>query len=274
MTIIASSNGTSYKVQDKRLGSTDVFTLYECVLPDGSAGILKIAATVGSNGLLDREAYVLQLMKDEAQKMDEEYAAMTGGTKPPLNNHFFFPNLIETFIASDQDFRRVSVFSFPDIAKELSELIPISYLVQDNLRVDPRTSAWILGKLLKLLVFTHQQGISLGTITGENILINKKEHFVCLFDWTEATIAPVEISQKKASEEISQVTKEILSILGGSENGSLPPDEQLVDNRYEDYLRLLVSGAENDAYTAHQKFYELIRDLWPREYHPFKTKIL
>jgi serine/threonine protein kinase len=273
MITISSPNGTSYCVDEKRIGSTEVFTLYECKLPDSSSGILKIATAKGNNGLLDREAYLLQVMKDEAQKMEEEYGKESGGKKTPLNNHFFFPNLVETFIASDQDNRRASVLNFPDIAKKLSELVPLSYLASDHLRVDPRTSAWILGKLLKLLVFTHQQDISLGEISSENILINKKNHFVCLFDWTKATIASGEISKKVATEEISLVTKEVINILGGSKDGSLPPDEQLTDSRYEDYLKLLISGGESDAYEVHQKFYKLIRDLWPRGYHQFTTKI-
>ena len=274
MIIITSPNGATYQVDEKQLGSTDVFTSYECTLPDGTPAILKIASTVENNGLLDREAYVLETLKEAAEQLEEEYASGVGAGKPSLNNHFFFPNLIETFIASDQDDRRVSVLKFPIATEKLSELVPLSYLVYDNLCVDPRTSAWILGKLLKLLVFTHQQGVYLGAITMENILIKKKEHLVCFYDWTEAVVTDNEVPQTRASREIASITNQVLIILGASTDGSLPADKQIPDSRYEDFLKHLSLGKESDAYTAHKKFYELIRSLWPREYHEFTTKVL
>lgn len=271
---LVSPSGTSYEVHETLLGGTDTFNLYECQPPDRTNAILKIAKTIAENGLLDREAYILQLLRDGAKSLEEEYAVATGGTNPPLNNHFFFPNLIETFTVSDQENRRVLLLQFPDISKKLSDLVPLSYITKDRLRVDPRTSAWILGKLLKLLVFTQQLGIAVGTISADNILINKKEHLVCLFDWSDASTQDTETPPEVTSKEISCITKEVLNILGVLPDGSLPSDDQLIDKRYEDYLKRLSSGTEHDPDTAHQQFYELIRSLWPREYHPFTTKIL
>lgn len=271
MTITSSQTGTKYSVTEKKLGGTEVFNLYECILPDGIPSILKIATTVANNGALDREAFVLETMKEEAQKLEEEYSKESDGKNYPLNNHFFFPNLVETFISTEQDNRRVSILSFPNVAKKLSDLVPLSSLVNDYQCVDPRTSGWILGKLLKFLVFIHQQNITNSVITGDNILINKEGHFVCFFDWTQVILSPVEISCDIASKDIASVTREVLTILG-AKNGTLPADDQLIDNRYENLLKRFVSGEETDAYAAHTKFYELIRELWPRAYHPFTIK--
>ena len=271
--IVLSPNGTKYNVKEGKIGQTDIFSVYECTLPDGNVGMFKIAATVGYNGVLDREAYVLETMKEGAIAIEEKYKIKTEGKNSPLNNHFFFPKLVETFIADDQDKRRVSILSFLHIAEKLPQLMPLSFLSRDKVRVDPKTSAWILGKLLKLLVFTHGQGIIIGEISAENILIEKNEHYVCIFNWTEAIVTGEEISGKTASEEISQVAKIAISILGGSKDGTLPKDEQLANDQYENFLKHLLSGKVDDAYEAHQKFYELIRSIWPRGYHEFTTKI-
>ena len=270
MTIL-SPNGTKYEVKEERLGSTDEFTLYECTLPDKSPAILKIAKTLGNNGLLDREAYILGILKEGAEELEKDYFEVTEGKKSPLNNHYFFPQLVESFIASDQDNRRVSILSLSHVSKKLAELMPLSFISVNNNRVDPRTSAWILGKLLKLLVFTHGLGIELGQITADNILINQRKHYVCMFDWSKAVLCNGEISSEVAGREIAQITREVIKILGCSEDGELPKDEQLVDDSYEKFLKNLTSGFESDSYTAHKKFYELIWSLWPHGFHPFTT---
>ena len=270
---IQSPNGSTYHVDEKRIGSTDVFTLYECILPDGAKGILKIAVTPGDNGLLDHEAYLLQMMTEEAIIVEEEYKHATSGTKSPLNNHFFFPQLVETFICPEQENRRVTILSFSHIAENLPDLMPISFITRDNLRVDPKTSAWIIGKLLKFLVFVHGEGINLGSVVhAENILLNSKEHYVCIFDWTEAQLNNNEVSEESAGKDIAAITKEILTILGASEDGVLPVDDQLADNQYQDFLGKLLSGDLTKAFNIHNDFYNLIWSIWPRGFHPYTTK--
>lgn len=273
MTTLTGPSGATYQVGTKQLGKTEEFTLYECTLPDGRKAMLKIAATVGMNGHLDREAYILQTLKEEADLLEEEYAKKTDHKNLPLNNHFFFPELIETFVSDEQGKRRVTILGVSHICEALEQLMPLSFLVESGKRVDPRSSAWILGKLLKLLVFTQPQGFSLGEITGENILINAKEHFVCIFDWTKAGLTiGTPISEELAAKEIALLAKEVLAILGAAEDGSLPADEQLADDQYENFLKQLALGTKYDSFITHKEFYELIRSLWPREYHPFTTK--
>jgi len=156
----------------------------------------------------------------------------------------------------------------------LSTLVPVGHITsRDCVRVDPKTSAWMLGKLLKLLVFLHSQNISLGPhVTGENILIERHEHYVIVFDLTGAVFHSEGIPQEIAREEISQAAREVIYVLGGDPDmGVLPKDEQDADGRYANYVLGLARGGECDAKEAHAKFYELVRSLWPREYWPFTS---
>ena len=177
MKIIESPDGNKYQVGGP-IGGTDEFSLYECVLPDKGIGIFKISKAVEYNGCLDKEAYVLDLLRNEALRLKDEYARKVT-TDKVLNYQLFFPDLIESFICESQDNRRVNIVCMNKTANKLGELAPLSYFkIRMGERMDPRTSAWILGKLLKVLVFAHSQNISIGNLSGDNILINKKEHYV------------------------------------------------------------------------------------------------
>lgn len=260
----------AYRV-GKRLGSTDRYNLYLCQPEKADTPhILKVAAKRTANGILDREAFLLRDMREQAQALEVEYAAK-GGTIP-LNYQLCFPNLVETFIGNDQEGRRISIINFNSVPN-LQTMVPIGRIrTSDHVRVDPKTSAWMMGKLLKALVFAHDQRISVGFISGENILIERKEHYVTIFDWTKAKRYTGQVPKKVAAKEISQAAIEVIRALGGDPaTGVLPEHEQLADDRYAVFLQRLARGAFSDAGAAHTEFYALIRELWPREYYPFTT---
>jgi len=261
----------SYRV-GKALGETPEFRLYQCMFPDNSVGVLKIGVSVEQNGLLDREAFLLRKMKDEAEYLEDEYARIKDDPKQSLGYQICFPNLIDSFISDEQGDRRINILKFDQVADDLSRWAPIAHLAsRDKIRVDPKTSAWMLGKLLKLLVFTHSQGISIGQLTGENILVERNHHFVAVFDWSKASVHPgKEVPSSVAREEISQVAQEVIRALGGNpETGELPPDDQMTDDSYSSHLYELVHGSESNSKRAHVEFYKLVRSLWPREFWPF-----
>lgn len=255
-----------------QLGENERFRLYECTLPDNTTGIFKIASTVEQNGPLDREAYILDRLRREAEICEQLYAKENPGSGKILNYQICFPNLVETFTAKDQDNRRVIIMNFTHVPKDLKSIVPLGkYASHAFLRIDPRTSAWILGKLLKLLVFTHSLNISIGQVTSDNILIVPEKHFVTIFDWSLASTSS-KISSDIMREEIAKAATEVMLALGGNpENGYLPPSDQLVGNKYATRLYQLANGYEDNAREAHKNFYRLIRSLWPREFWPFTT---
>ncbi len=272
MNITVTSPTATYAVGE-RLGSTDRFALYACTLPDGTPCILKIASAREHNGTLEREAYILHLLRERADSIEAQ-AADAEPEKGELGYRKFFPTLIESFTAPDQGNRQVLILSFAEACKELGELVPIQHLAsREHVRVDPKTSVWIIGKLLKMLDFTRLVGVTTD-INGENILLNRDKHVVLIFDWSKSSLismmdGPTERS-KIAGVEISQAAKEVILALGGDpETGILPKDSQLEGNHYEQLLTSLASGEVTDPGKAHEKFYTYVRSVWPSKYHPF-----
>lgn len=272
--------GQMYDV-GKQLAVNSRFNLYECTLEDGRVCLLKIAATKEQNGLLDREAYLLTTMMEEAEATEAEYVGKFPG-EPPLNYHFLFPRVVDSFVSEEYEGRRVTVLSFFDIADELSDLAPLYHITtRERQRVDPKTSAWILGKLLKLLVFTHGQNITGQSLDGDNILIyhsdKDERHTVAICDWSEATIMPVGLSPDAMTEDIASIAQAVIVALSGDpddETFAIPPhEEQLTDSRFADHLKRLAEGYEHDAAKAHAEFYTLIKkELWAKAgFHPYTS---
>ncbi|MDP3770560.1 MAG: hypothetical protein U1A25_00505 [Candidatus Sungbacteria bacterium] len=253
----------------QELGRCDRFTMYECVRDGNIPGILKIANSIEHNEFLDREALVLKMMSAKAAELETEYAGKT-----PLHYENFFPVLTESFIAENQDKRRINILGFANPIEMLGQLTPVYALREiERVRVDPRTGAWILGKTLKVLSFAHVQGISNGLVTRSNILIERDMHGLIFFDWTHARIyhthtVPSEVIKKELSEAGYIVT---LALGGNPETGELPHNDQLVDGRFKEFLHRLTCGGMVSASRAHRDFYILIRALWPRGFHRFTT---
>lgn len=94
-------------------------------------------------------------MSESAERIDEEYGQTHNGQK--LNYQIGFPKLVENFISEEQNGRRVLVIRLT-MSNSLSEIFPIDKIREiERVRVDPKTSVWILGKLLKIIAFAHDQ---------------------------------------------------------------------------------------------------------------------
>lgn len=264
-------SGQTYLV-GKQLGSVTQYRIRACDSEGYTTLMFKVATEKQYNAVLDKEAYLLKTLFEGSQKLEKEFGALHPD-KQPLNYHFCFPKVIEVFNLAEQQSRTALVLDFSAIAKKVSDLVPLKFIVtRERSRVDPRTSAWILGKLLKMLIFTHDQKVLLNRITSDNVIIHRKGHFVALFDWSTAEFTDRLVNETVlAGAEIAAVAKVVQCVLGADASGNLPEHSDLADSRYEDFIKLLASGVVVDAYSAHKKFYKLIRELWPREYYEFTT---
>lgn len=276
-----SPDGKKYRI-GKLLGEPENYKVYECFLGD-KWYLLKISTDPSKNHFIDREEIFLKDLYISSQKTEERYVSENPGKElTPLNSHFFFPLVHDSFIAKEQQDRSVLILDLSHIAENRSDLTPLSFILEkDNMIVDPRTSAWIMGKLLKMLTFTHFHFVLINDINLDNILINKKKHYVSIFNWSMATRGEDvwSVSPEDFASEISQISRMVLAILGGGNvNGGynaffeIPDDPQLVDTRYIDYIKFLCRGQETSAYLAHKGFYKLIYELWPRGFHPYTVK--
>lgn len=254
------------------LGQNEVYDTYKCTLPDGRICFAKVAAMNAMNGRLDREVYILNQIAEHTVRIEASYAEKFPGSAP-LNYHICFPKAEETFLFVDKaGKRRVSIVSLFELTENITDLAPMAYIgSRENTRVDPKTSAWMLGKMLKVLVFTHSIGLSLGSLSGEKILLQRDNHLVALLDLTNAVFTGDErLDEESARIEIMQLAQAVFDVLGGNfALGTIPEDKQLPDDRYAAFLKSLADGKETSAKNAHMMHYSLIEEMWGIKYHPY-----
>ena len=209
-------------------------------------------------------------MAQYAEKLEEKYISHRANPKDRLNYQWHFPAIVETFLSPEQK-RKVLVVRFID--SNASQMVSIAKMVRkDNLRVDIKTSVWILGKLLKALLFFHDQRISVGEVSIGKILIDPEQHFVNFFDLSLATFSQEPLDEETCRAGIVQATQVVMEVLGvdlDSGEYPYPADEEEV--RYLEHLRLMEEGIFGDVQLAHQRFYELVESLWGRKFHEFTT---
>ena len=258
-------------VKKSRLAQTPAYTVYHVTDEvDGKWYLLKIAADAAGNGRLDREALVLKDIEAEVERLrsQEKPGVYNGG----LRYEKCFPRLHESFLFTEQGNRRVNIIEIPG-TQSVADLYPIQeWRTRDHVRIDPKSSAWLMGRLLKSFTLTHPIGIGVGKIDGGNILVNPKKHRAIFFDWSEAHQYDLYVPPEKVGEEIAQAAKEVFIALGGNlATGTLPYSDQLLDTQYAELLVAFMSGRERNPDTAAQRFYKLVREMWDKEFHTFTT---
>lgn len=256
----------------KRVGRTQDYSVY--VVKNKTTQeqcLLKIASDVRGNGLLDREAFLLRELREEIERRNAEHKHRNQ-TDQGLGYQRCFPRLVESCLVPEQGNRRVNIIAIFGAAS-MMDLVPIEqWRARERVRVDPKSSAWIMGRLLKIFTLTHPMGVAAGKIDGGNILVNPIEHHVVLFDWTRARHHEGPLPLEVAREEISQAARQVILALGGDpETGLLPESDQLLDSRYADRLKYFVDKRVSDPIAAGAGFYELLGTLWESGFHDFTT---
>lgn len=261
----------TYRYQvGKLVAEAPAYRLYLCKQEEtGRQCLLQVAANAAHNGAMERNAYFLGELKREADRLEEEYARVVRDPNKTLGYDLGFPELVDSFVCAEQGGRRINILAFRNV-EDVSRMVPISNITnKDRRRVDLRTSAWIMGKALKMFAFAHSQGI-----VGERvILIEPSQHYVVFFDWSEAMAFPGgKVPETTSRKEISQAATAVINIMGGDpDTGSFPDDEGGKYRQYTDHLVGLAGGSQHNAERAHARFYELIDELWERAFHPFTS---
>lgn len=272
--MIIKGSSVSYEV-GKQVAKTNKSNLYLCAQTEtGHSCLLQIATTSVLNDHLARAAFILQELKRHSDGLEEEYARVKPDPNIYLNYDLSFPEVVDSFICKEQGNRQVNILAFRKV-EDVSEMVPLlNITAKDKLRVDLRTSVWILGRILKLLDFIHSQGISAGIVDGTNICIHPDKRYAVLFDWSSGTIHEgEEVPTQTQEKEISAAAKAAITVLGGNpETGEIPDDDGC--EPYTDYLMHLARESELNAEIAHKLFYEAADRLWKREFWPFTTKPL
>lgn len=308
--IIVRNNDDEYEVL-KKVAENNVYRMYLCEhLQTGRECLLQIGLTDADNSRLERFAYILKELKSRAAELEKEFAKVKGDPKDMLNYGLGFPDLINSFIYTDRDGdRRVNVFVFNNIANAGDAVPLINITEKDSLRVDLKTSVWIMGKALKLLAFTQSEGFAIKLVSSDNILLDPEKHYVLFFDLMATQIYPDGVvPEEVCRQEIAKAAQAVIVVLGGDPETEYIPSDDSGDriisedddkddegdseddddsetlffshagdgqekdvSRYTDYLLYLARGDESNAKRAHERFYEIVDSLWPRKFHPFTT---
>lgn len=270
------TNGDKHYGVGGLVAESEKYRLYLCKQEGTERQCLfQIAIEVGYNGNLDRNAFFLGELQRRAEVLELEYEKVRTRPDSVLNYQLGFPELVDSFVCLEQGGRRVNILAFRNV-EDVSKMVPLSGITEkDHLRVDIRTSAWILGKLLKLLVFAHSENIVVKQLDAGNILIEPDQHYVLIFDWSDAVTFAGEIPEEYCREEISAVAEAVTVVLGANPlTGKCPDDGDPAFADYCCYVLELVNRNERSAQRAHQNFYELIDRLWPHGFHKFTTQPL
>ena len=262
----------SYQVH-KQIGETESYRLYQ-VSTEGAETlfVLKVGIDASLNGALDREAFLLNRMREHAVKLEEEFGKLYPGKY--LNYQFAFPQVHESFVVADQGGRRVLILGI-EATKDLEKLVPLSMIrTRDCVRVDIKTAAWILGKSLKILAFAHDFSVSLGDISGDDIVVDRDSHLVMFFDWLHAVRASGggKLSKDVVHKEMYMLAREAVVVLGGDPVTFSIPDS--VDDplgQFQDFVLKLSRGGFAKASVAHGAFYQIVEAMWGRKFHPYTT---
>lgn len=268
---ITGKSGAIYEV-GKVVAAFKTYRLRLCQLSDGSGGdlLLQVATDVAHNATLERSVYMLGRLAEEAERVEAEYAKVKKEANHFLNYGLHFPEFMDTCVLDDQGGRRVNILRLRGV-EELAGVMSFSQLVKkDKRRVDLRTSVWIMGKLLKILAFAHQIGVSIGDLSLQNILIDREQHYVIIFDWAKAQLLGDGMPRETIEAEVRAAAVSVIEVLNGTPEGGVPNFEK--DERHKPYTDLLIELAtegRRDAFKAHSEFYKLVDGLWPRKYYPF-----
>ena len=256
------------------LATTSAFRVYLAQEVGGQYCLLQVAASIEANGGLDRAAFLLQRFEATADVFDVEYAKTH--ERKHLHYDRLYPAVIESFVSPQQGGRRINVLALTDV-DDIFRVVPLSNLrMKDRLRIDPETSAWIMGRLLKLLAFVHGEGVAHGSLVAKNVVLDPKNHFAITLDWSHARMFPSQVPGDIAALDIADAATAVFASIGGNTTTGTWPYEG-----HEAYTNLLlrlmfmrtskVSTRPGGAERVMDQFYELVRSEYGRVFHPFTT---
>ncbi len=267
--MIIESPKARYEV-GKLVAETELYRLYLCMQEDSDQQYLfQVANEQVNNGKLDKAAFILGKLQSSAIAVEEEYAKIKDKPNRYLNYQLGFPAVEESFKLTTQGNRRVNILKFNGV-ESIRDLVPLSTLVnKDRLRVDIRTSIWIMGKALKTLSFAHDSGLVINNLSLGNILIEPDQHYVIFFNWADAQLTRDRVTRSEAREEIIELAHTVIKILDGSVEDGIPNDGSEGEVAYCKHLIELATNGHSNAFNAHKEFYELVDSIWERGFHEF-----
>jgi len=237
------------------------FELFKCTNKTGEEFLYQTPTEIGDEHV-DKNVFFL----DKLNIFSNEVQA---SCETVLNYNLGFPSVVDRF---DDNGQSSYVLKFNGVDC-ISDVIPIIKLCKEGFCVDLRTSAWIMGKLLKTISFAHANGIEICDISANNVLMYPNMHYVVIFDWSKAELT--KITSVIAKREIKKAANVIIKAVGGDLASSRLCD---ADDLYINYIEKLAENGETTAVKAHTNFYNIVDELcsipgsvWKSGFHEFKA---
>lgn len=244
------------------------FKLYLVKGADGENKLLKVPLDRYGNGSIQHEAVFLQYLASKSSEFELEFGEKHDNEK--LHYDWIFPVLDRTFLTGeDQGGRQMNLLSIQDA--DVADFTPLSKMYSEY-RVDARTSAWMLGRMLKLLTFIEEIDASL-IVHRESIIFEPKMHRLVYIDWINANHGNFGMIRSTSIAESVQTFREWTSWYSDFDYDSgYPSDEK--EAQYLHTLQNIEEHSEIGAAWAHRELYKTLDHLWGRNYHPFSYKKL
>ncbi len=260
-----------YEVKEL-VAEADTFRLYRCVdKATGEERLLQIAAERKDNGVLEKAAYILGQLKIRSEELEKAYCDVRVDPNSVLNYDLGFPTLVDSFCYEEQEGRRVNILKF-ECVDTLQRLVPMQNILEkDQMRIDCRTSIWIVGRLLKTLTLAHAMGYQVRRLDVASILLELENHYPILYDWTQAVAHPQALARDVALSDIVAVAKSVIMLLGGDwETGEFYAEDVEGFIPYTEFMIRLARGSHSSAQKAHTDFYKLVDSIWVKGFHPYQ----
>lgn len=242
------------------IGRTKRFEIYLGSKDDATPVILKIAKTYEDGSVLSDEAGKFSALKGFVDLVAE---TETKKGRETAHYDWLFATLAESFEEPSLDDRRVNVYQMPEGASP-DTLIPLPKLVKET-KVDPRTSVWVLGRLLKIYAFFELIAIEKGNdyvrypkFSPGDFLIGPEFHRVVYYNYSGM------VDDAIATNFVKQIAEYI-------KNWVVVTDDEK-ERKYHELLEDLSENGREKAGEAHADLYELVKELWGIEYYPFTTR--
>lgn len=251
-------NGDKYKV-DEIVSTNNNHELYRCH-GSGRELLLQLAKDKSRNEYVSKNALILSKLQFQSDSIDPTNS---------FNYKYGFPELMESLVLNDG--RQLNILNLRN-SYDLFSIIPIIKMWNGSTRIDLRTSAWIMGKLLKLISFAHLNSIEINDITGNNLLLDPKNHYTIILNWSNSIIHD-DIPKSIVSKEIKKAANLVVKALGGDLKRTHVNE---ADAEYTDHLASLLANGHTNASRAHYEFYNVITSLcnnqqsvWHPGFHEF-----
>lgn len=199
-----------------------------------------------------------------------------------LHYDWLFPVVTESFCCMEQGGRQVNILEIPDAS--LDDMTSLAGIPNKKMRLDLRSSAWIVGRMLKLQSLLCLAAVS-ASIGMSKFLIAPEHHRLVMLDWGDSAICKT-VDWESSNLNVARAGIMGLRLIGATSTEDEWQYPYALENASDEiYIQCLRDMAalragyrgeyiwENRSMRtiAHFKFYETVDCLWGRKYHPFTT---